>query len=86
MPPSASFSLKQSYDSISIRGRLTGAGGADPEDLAQETSNMIVTQMSPSGVLFYSTLLGGSINDTSGGIAIDSTGSPGTLRGSGALG
>ncbi|HEX3743418.1 MAG TPA: SBBP repeat-containing protein [Bryobacteraceae bacterium] len=42
--------------------------------LGYVVTNIVVTKMSPAGVLLYSTFLGGSTDDTSGGVVIDSHG------------
>lgn len=42
--------------------------------LGRVVTNIVVTKMNPSGILLYSTFVGGSTDDISGGIALDSQG------------
>ena len=44
------------------------------KNLGQVVTNVVVTKMNSSGVLLYSTFLGGSTEDISGGIVLDSQG------------
>ena len=44
------------------------------KNIGQVVTNIVVTKMSPSGILLYSTFVGGSTDDTSSGIVLDSKG------------